>query len=106
MESKTFKIKGMHCASCAVVIEKELKKVPGVGIVEANYGTESVRVIFDTARTINVFMLLLFAAIVYAISYLFSSWFFAVEEVYLLGKLLLKVKALRRRIEEVYTEAG
>jgi Cu+-exporting ATPase len=33
-------IKGMHCASCAVVIESELKKVSGVEKVKVNLATE------------------------------------------------------------------
>ena len=43
----TYKIKGMHCASCAGIIEKTLKKKEGVISAEANYGTESVKVSFD-----------------------------------------------------------
>ena len=41
----------MHCASCASIIEKELKKVDGVNVVEVNYGNESAKVIFDAERT-------------------------------------------------------
>ena len=37
----------MHCASCAGIIEKTLKKTDGVISAEANYGTESVKVSFD-----------------------------------------------------------
>ena len=44
---QTFKIKGMHCASCATIIEKTIKKAPGVLFAEANYGTESVKIGFD-----------------------------------------------------------
>ena len=51
MQIQTYKIKGMHCASCAVVIEKELKKAPGVGGAEANYGTEAVKLAFDENQT-------------------------------------------------------
>ena len=47
---KTYKIKGMHCASCASVIEKTFKKTDGVLSAEANYGTESVKVSFDEAK--------------------------------------------------------
>lgn len=47
---QTFKIKGMHCASCAGIIEKTFKKQIGVQSVEANYGTESVKVSFDTEK--------------------------------------------------------
>lgn len=49
MESKTksFNIQGMHCASCAVIIEKKLKKLPGVDTVEVNFATEKAKVGFD-----------------------------------------------------------
>ena len=36
----TLPIKGMHCASCAIKIEKALGKVEGVTSVNVNYGTE------------------------------------------------------------------
>ena len=49
-ESQTFKIRGMHCASCAATIEKTFKKIDGVASAEANYGTESVKVDFDSAK--------------------------------------------------------
>lgn len=51
MISKTYKIKGMHCASCANIIERTFKKTEGVTSVEANYGTESVKVHFDESKT-------------------------------------------------------
>lgn len=49
MESKTksFNIQGMHCASCAVIIEKKLKKLPGVDTVEVNFATEKAKVGFN-----------------------------------------------------------
>lgn len=50
-QTKIYKVKGMHCASCASIIEKTLKKIDGVESVEVNYGTETVRLIFDEART-------------------------------------------------------
>jgi Cu+-exporting ATPase len=50
-QSNTYKIKGMHCASCAGIIEKEFKKTEGVMFAEANYGTESVKVTYDEAKT-------------------------------------------------------
>ena len=46
-QSNTYKIKGMHCASCAGIIERTLKKTDGVISAEVNYGTESVKVSFD-----------------------------------------------------------
>src|SRR3989338_212725 len=51
MQTQTYKIKGMHCASCASIIEKTLKKVDGVTLAEVNYGIETVKVIFDNSKT-------------------------------------------------------
>jgi Cu2+-exporting ATPase/Cu+-exporting ATPase len=41
----------MHCASCASIIEKTLKKTEGVSTVEVNYGTETAKVSFDESQT-------------------------------------------------------
>lgn len=49
--TQTYKIKGMHCGSCAGIIEKTLKKADGVDSVEANYGTEAAKITFDEAKT-------------------------------------------------------
>lgn len=43
----SFPIIGMHCASCARLIEKSLKKAPGVAEVSVNYGSETATVEFD-----------------------------------------------------------
>jgi Cu2+-exporting ATPase/Cu+-exporting ATPase len=51
MSAQTFKIKGMHCASCAGTIEKTFKKIPGVSTAEVNYGTETAKVAFDKTKT-------------------------------------------------------
>ena len=48
---KIYKIKGMHCASCAGIIEKTFKKTEGVESVEVNYGTENVKVTYDESKT-------------------------------------------------------
>lgn len=47
---KTYNIKGMHCASCANIIESTLKKTPGVDSVEVNYVTETAKVDFDESK--------------------------------------------------------
>jgi len=47
---KTYRIKGMHCASCAGIIEKTFKKIEGVENAEANYATEAVKVSFDETK--------------------------------------------------------
>ena len=49
--SQTYKVRGMHCASCSFVIEKTLKKVDGVHSALVNYGTEKAKVTFDPAKT-------------------------------------------------------
>ena len=49
--SKTYTVQGMHCASCAGIIEKTFKKVEGVSSAEVNYGTEKVKVAFDELKT-------------------------------------------------------
>jgi Cu2+-exporting ATPase/Cu+-exporting ATPase len=41
----------MHCASCASIIEKTLKKVEGVESVEVNYGTEVAKISYDPKAT-------------------------------------------------------
>lgn len=48
---KTYGIKGMHCASCASIIEKTFKKIDGVHSVEVNYATEKAKVSFDETKT-------------------------------------------------------
>lgn len=42
---------GMHCASCAGLIEKSLKKVPGVAQANVNFAAEKALVAFDSAST-------------------------------------------------------
>lgn len=44
---KTYKIKGMHCASCVNVIEKSLKKTPGIKTAVVNLAAETATVNFD-----------------------------------------------------------
>jgi Cu2+-exporting ATPase/Cu+-exporting ATPase len=51
MNTKIYKVKGMHCASCAGIIEKTFKKTEGVESVEVNYGTETAKVAFDSTKT-------------------------------------------------------
>lgn len=51
MNTQTYKVKGMHCASCSSVIENTFKKVEGVHSIEVNYGTEKAKVSFDPSKT-------------------------------------------------------
>jgi Cu+-exporting ATPase len=43
----SFPIIGMHCASCAKLIERSLRKTPGVTEATVNYGSEQANVEFD-----------------------------------------------------------
>ncbi len=52
-QPQLFKVQGMHCASCASIIEKTLKKVDGVSSAEVNAGTETAKISFD-AHTTNL----------------------------------------------------
>ena len=45
------RIKGMHCASCASIIEKTIKKDVGVKSVSVNFGTEKTKLDFDDEQT-------------------------------------------------------
>lgn len=47
MTKVTFPIIGMHCASCARLIERQLKKTPGVVACAVNYGSEQASVEYD-----------------------------------------------------------
>ena len=44
---KTFKIRGMSCASCAITIEKEFRNTKGVISADVNFGTETIKTNFD-----------------------------------------------------------
>lgn len=48
---KIYKVKGMHCASCAGIIERTFKKVDGVLNAEVNFGTETAKIAFDESKT-------------------------------------------------------
>src|SRR3989338_9488053 len=43
----TLSITGMHCASCAAIITRKLKKTPGVTEAGVNYGSNKATVAYD-----------------------------------------------------------
>ena len=43
----TFRIRGMHCASCAGLIERKVKKIPGVKEARVNFAAEKMLAMFD-----------------------------------------------------------
>ncbi|MFA6098709.1 MAG: heavy metal translocating P-type ATPase [Patescibacteria group bacterium] len=47
IKKTTFNIFGMHCASCALLIENSLKQLPGIKKSEVSYGTEKAMVEYD-----------------------------------------------------------
>src|SRR3989344_4722491 len=48
-EQVQLRLSGMHCASCAGLIERALKKVPGVKAASVNFAAEKARVVYDTS---------------------------------------------------------
>ncbi|OQX21777.1 MAG: hypothetical protein BWK75_02425, partial [Candidatus Altiarchaeales archaeon A3] len=48
------KISGMHCASCAALIEDHLKKEKGIKSVNVNFATEKAYLEFDTTSEISI----------------------------------------------------
>ena len=51
IKTLTLPVEGMTCASCVAKVEKTLKKVDGVGIVNVNLATEKVNLEFDESKT-------------------------------------------------------
>ena len=51
MQTQIYKVKGMHCASCASIIERAVKKIGGVESVSVNNGTENAKISFDADKT-------------------------------------------------------
>ncbi len=49
-EEAILKISGMHCTSCARLIEHSLKREDGVESVTVDYSSEEASVEFDSAR--------------------------------------------------------
>ena len=47
----SFKVSGMHCASCAIKIEKSLKASEGVTDAKVNYASEKAYIEFDSKKT-------------------------------------------------------
>ncbi len=51
MKKEMYAIVGMHCASCAITIERALKKIKGVIEASVSYGAEKATVGYDPATT-------------------------------------------------------
>ncbi len=55
MKKKIISIRGMHCASCATLIERKLKKVSGVTKAGVNYATEKASLEYEDGADENLF---------------------------------------------------
>ncbi|KKQ38653.1 MAG: Integral membrane protein MviN [Candidatus Roizmanbacteria bacterium GW2011_GWA2_37_7] len=96
------KIDGFHVAE----LIKETLKI-GIAVFNTTVLTYFLMklldgLIFDTTRTINVFMLLVVGFGFYSGVFLFLSWLFGIKEMYILTKMLLKMKEYQKKIVEVY----
>jgi len=49
--NQSYQVKGMHCASCASIIERAVKKIEGVEDISVNNGTEKAKISFDDQKT-------------------------------------------------------
>ncbi|MEK7560573.1 MAG: heavy metal translocating P-type ATPase [Patescibacteria group bacterium] len=50
MKKLVLKVKGMHCASCSILIDKLVGKQPGIVAISTNYGSEKTAIEFDEAK--------------------------------------------------------
>jgi len=51
METKTFKVDGMHCQSCEVLLKEVLEELPGVKSAKVSMKSASAIVEFDKAKS-------------------------------------------------------
>ncbi len=49
MSTATFKVTGMHCSSCSMLVTMNLQDLPGVGSVDCDHATGKTVVEFDDA---------------------------------------------------------
>lgn len=54
-KSITYQVKGMHCASCASLVEKKLSRLPGINRVNVNLATETAKI--ESARPVSLDLL-------------------------------------------------
>lgn len=58
--------------------------------------------IFDTNRTLNVFLLIFIGFLFYSGMYIFLSWLFGIREMYIITRMVLKAREYQKKIVEVY----
>ncbi len=60
--------------------------------------------IFNTSFSINVFFLLVTVFSIFILIYIFICWIINVKEIYLITKILIKVKEYQKKIIEIYNQ--
>jgi len=50
MPKQNLKIEGMHCVSCANIIQSRLSKLPGIKSVSVNFATEKAAIDFEPEK--------------------------------------------------------
>ena len=58
--------------------------------------------IFDTSRTLNLFLLIIFSACLYFLLYFFIAWLLNIKELGIITKFIIKTKQYQKKILEVY----
>lgn len=51
MKKYVLKVKGMHCASCSVLIDRLVAKQPGIISIKTSYGSEKTAIEYDESKT-------------------------------------------------------
>lgn len=64
------------------------------------------KLVLETSRTINIFFLTTTVFLFFILLYLFIGWLLNIEEVYLLIKLIAKIKEIKKEITEIYTDTN
>jgi Cu+-exporting ATPase len=48
MTKQTYKVNGMHCASCAQIISKQIAKIEGISSCDINFATKQARIQYSS----------------------------------------------------------
>jgi len=58
--------------------------------------------VFDTSRTLNLFLLIIFSASIYFLLYFFIAWLLNIKELEIIIKFIIKTKQYQKKILEIY----
>jgi copper chaperone CopZ len=65
MTKKLFQIEGMHCTSCALLIDEELEEVSGIRQAKTSYARQQVEVEYDEKQIDEVKIIATIAGVGY-----------------------------------------